>query len=160
MVFEFADTLDVVGAGEPDGLIDVGSGGGLPGIPLAIRYPDSPVVLSECRKLRSAWLTRITSDLGLTNTTVLPGRAESFPELEATFPAATAFGVGRPDDVIGLIAPLLAPGGLGVLSAPNTPTASAQSAWLLAAAVNRCTVTHHPNSLGGQRALLIVRRDS
>lgn len=159
MVFDFADTMEAVGVGPPEGLIDVGSGGGLPGIPLAIRYPDSPVVLCEYRKLRTAWLARITSDLGLTNTTVLPGRVESFPELEAAFPAATAFGVGNPANVIGMVAPLLAPGGLGILSAPNAPTGSDEATWLLAAAVNGCSTKHHPRALGGRRALLTLHRD-
>lgn len=159
MVSTFADTLDAVGAAPASGLIDVGSGAGLPGIPLAIRYPRAPVVLCEPRKLRIAWLTRITDELGLENTTVVPGRVESFPELEATFPVATAFGVGRPGDVVGLVAPLLSPGGLGILSAPNDPEPADESAWLLAAAVNGCDVAHHRRSLGGERSLLTLHRD-
>lgn len=160
MVSQFAGTIEALGIDPPDGLIDVGSGAGLPGVPLAIAYPGTPVLLCEPRKLRIAWLLHITAALGLENTSMAPGRVESFPELAGTFPVATAFGVGRPTDVVGIVAPLLTPGGLGILSAPNDPDPAQASAWLLAAAVNGCDVTHHRRALGGERSLLTLHRDS
>jgi 16S rRNA (guanine527-N7)-methyltransferase len=61
---------------DPDGrVLDLGSGAGLPGIPLALARPDLEVVLLEPMARRVAWLERCVNDLGLT-ITVVRGRAE------------------------------------------------------------------------------------
>lgn len=51
----------------PDGarLVDVGSGAGLPGIPLALARPDLQVVLVEPLARRVDWLAEVVADLGL-----------------------------------------------------------------------------------------------
>lgn len=159
MVHSFARTLDVVGAASPDGVLDIGTGAGLPGIPLAITYPSTRVVLAERRRLRVAWLGHIVAELGLDNTSVLEGRAEDFPELEDAFPAVTAFGVGPSADAIALCCRFLAPGGVAAVSAPAMPEPADESRWLLAAAVNGAVITHLPDALAGGRALLKVQRD-
>ncbi|WP_051867003.1 16S rRNA (guanine(527)-N(7))-methyltransferase RsmG [Corynebacterium atypicum] len=60
-------------------VIDVGSGAGLPGIPLAIARPDLDVILVEPLLKRSTFLTEVVEELGLTNITVVRGRAEEKP---------------------------------------------------------------------------------
>ena len=60
-------------------MIDVGSGAGLPGIPLAIARPDLDVILVEPLLKRSTFLTEVVEELGLTNITVVRGRAEEKP---------------------------------------------------------------------------------
>lgn len=57
-------------------VVDVGSGAGLPGIPLAIARPDCTVILVEPLLRRTVYLAEIVSDLGLTNCRVMRGRAE------------------------------------------------------------------------------------
>lgn len=57
--------------------IDVGSGGGLPGIPLAIVRPDVSVTLLEATLKKALFLERVVGDLTLTNARVLAARAES-----------------------------------------------------------------------------------
>jgi 16S rRNA (guanine527-N7)-methyltransferase len=57
-------------------LADVGSGGGVPGIPLAILRPDSQVLLIESTQKKAAFLERAASELGLTNVRVSTQRAE------------------------------------------------------------------------------------
>src|SRR5690554_1207516 len=57
-------------------LADVGSGGGVPGIVLAIVRPDSQVVLIESTKKKAAFLRDCAADLGLANVTVHDQRAE------------------------------------------------------------------------------------
>ena len=61
----------------PDGarLVDVGSGAGLPGIPLAMARPDLQVVLLEPLARRVEWLREVVGDLGL-DVEVERGRAE------------------------------------------------------------------------------------
>jgi len=59
---------------------DIGSGAGIPGIPLAIVRPDSSFVLIESRRGRVAFLEAVIDDLGLSNVTVFHGRAADIDE--------------------------------------------------------------------------------
>ena len=58
-------------------VIDVGTGAGLPGIPLKILFPDVRLVLLEATAKKAAFLNRVISELGLDNTEVVVGRAET-----------------------------------------------------------------------------------
>ena len=78
----FLDSLTVAAAipsGMPSGvrLLDVGSGGGLPGVPLAIAHPGLSVTLLEATGKKAAFLAHVTGELQLDNTDVLAGRAET-----------------------------------------------------------------------------------
>ena len=64
-------------------LIDVGSGAGLPGIPLAIARPDLTITLIEPLLKRSTYLNEVVGLLGLENVTVIRGRAEEGPVKKA-----------------------------------------------------------------------------
>ncbi|KAB1550449.1 16S rRNA (guanine(527)-N(7))-methyltransferase RsmG [Corynebacterium sp. 319] len=57
-------------------VIDVGSGAGLPGIPLAIARPDLTVQLLEPLLRRTTFLNEVVAELGLDNVEVIRGRAE------------------------------------------------------------------------------------
>ncbi|MEU6641483.1 16S rRNA (guanine(527)-N(7))-methyltransferase RsmG [Saccharomonospora sp. NPDC046836] len=56
-------------------VVDVGSGAGLPGVPLAISRPDLDIVLLEPMARRVEWLSEVVAELGLP-TKVVRGRAE------------------------------------------------------------------------------------
>lgn len=62
---------------------DVGSGAGLPGIPLAIARPDLDITLIEPLLKRSVYLQEVVDALGLPNVTVIRGRAEEKQVREA-----------------------------------------------------------------------------
>ncbi|MCW2816416.1 MAG: rRNA m(7)G-527 methyltransferase [Nocardioides sp.] len=85
----------------PDGasVADVGSGAGLPGIPLAIARPDLRVVLIEPLLRRATFLTEVVDALGLDNVEVLRGRAE---ELHRSADLAPGFDVVTSRAVAGL----------------------------------------------------------
>ena len=72
------DSLRVVPFLAPGGsnLADLGSGAGLPGIPVAIARPDCPVTLIEAKARRVAFLELAIEELGLANVRVLHERAE------------------------------------------------------------------------------------
>nr|WP_120492776.1 16S rRNA (guanine(527)-N(7))-methyltransferase RsmG [Corynebacterium lactis] len=55
---------------------DIGSGAGLPGIPLALARPDLTVYLVEPLLRRTTFLSEVIDDLGLSNVIVVRGRAE------------------------------------------------------------------------------------
>lgn len=63
----------------PGSLVDVGSGGGLPGIPTAILRPGLSITLSEPRSRRRAFLSQAVHRLGLPAVQVLGERAEALP---------------------------------------------------------------------------------
>lgn len=75
----------VIGEVMPEGarVIDVGSGAGLPGIPLAIARPDLDITLIEPLLKRSNYLQEVKEMLGLDNVTVIRGRAEEGPVKKA-----------------------------------------------------------------------------
>ena len=60
-------------------IVDIGSGGGFPGIPVAIVRPDCPVTLVESRKRKAVFLREATRNLS--NVRVLPKRAEDVSEI-------------------------------------------------------------------------------
>tara|TARA_Y100000766_G_scaffold197254_1_gene169679 strand:- start:2696 stop:3217 length:522 start_codon:yes stop_codon:yes gene_type:complete len=66
----------LIAPGLSENVIDLGSGGGLPGIPLAITNPNKNFFLIESNTKKSAFLLNTTSKLHLTNTKVLNQRIE------------------------------------------------------------------------------------
>jgi 16S rRNA (guanine527-N7)-methyltransferase len=60
----------------PGRVLDLGSGAGLPGIPLAIARPDLIFCLAELRKRRVAFIELALDSLGLSNVTVFAGKVE------------------------------------------------------------------------------------
>ncbi|WIM67686.1 16S rRNA (guanine(527)-N(7))-methyltransferase RsmG [Corynebacterium breve] len=69
-------------------IADIGSGAGLPGVPLAIARPDLQITLIEPLLKRSVYLGEIKDELGLDNVTVIRGRAED--QSRGTFDAVTS----------------------------------------------------------------------
>jgi 16S rRNA (guanine527-N7)-methyltransferase len=95
-------------------VVDVGSGAGLPGIPLALARPDLTVTLLEPLARRVAFLTECVDRLGLERVTVVRGRAEEGPVRRELGGAdvVTARAVAPLDRLAGWCLPLLRPGGL------------------------------------------------
>src|SRR5262245_38642042 len=62
----------------PQTLADVGSGGGLPGIPLAIARPGIAVTLVETSSKKSAFQQQAKIELGLNNVSIYSGRVEDY----------------------------------------------------------------------------------
>jgi len=88
---------------------DVGSGAGLPGIPMAIAAPETDFVLIEPMDRRASWLQEVVDELDLQNVEVVRDRAE---EVEGgQFEVVTARAVAALDKLLRLCIPLLKPGG-------------------------------------------------
>lgn len=62
--------------------LDIGSGGGFPGIPLKIIFPDMPMVLVESRRKRASFLQSVARTLGLKNIEIIHCRAEDLGKRE------------------------------------------------------------------------------
>jgi 16S rRNA (guanine527-N7)-methyltransferase len=93
-------------------LADLGSGAGLPGLPIAIALPEARVALVESASRRSAFLERAVALSGATNADVVNARAETWPEGVATFDVVTARALAPLPVVVEYAAPLLVVGGV------------------------------------------------
>jgi 16S rRNA (guanine527-N7)-methyltransferase len=100
-----------VAAAIPDGVhvLDIGSGAGLPGIPLALVRPNLRVTLVEPLLRRATFLSETSAHLALDRVDVLRARAEELPRGEADVVVARA--VAPMDRLLGWTLPLLRPGG-------------------------------------------------
>lgn len=110
-------------------LVDIGSGAGLPGIPVAIVRSDVRVDLVESLLRRATFLSEVVADLGLSDRVqVVHGRAEdpAVVKRAGNAPFATARAVAPLDKLVRWSWPLLAPG--GVLLAIKGATAEAEIA--------------------------------
>lgn len=72
------DSLSVVRFIEGDRQLDVGSGGGMPGIPLAVLFPDMKFTVLDSNGKKTRFLTQVKLELGLANLEVIHSRAEAF----------------------------------------------------------------------------------
>jgi len=91
-------------------VVDVGSGGGLPGLVLAATRPDLRVILLEPLLRRTLFLGECIEELKLSNAEILRGRAEEWAgRMEAD--VVTARAVAPMGRLVGWCLPLLRPGG-------------------------------------------------
>ena len=95
--------------GEGLSVADIGSGAGLPGVPLAIARPDLHVTLIEPLLKRSTYLGEVKEELGLENLTVIRGRAEE--QHKGQFDAVTSRAVAPLGKLAGWSLPLVRRGG-------------------------------------------------
>ncbi len=72
------DSLSVMSFIENGRWLDVGSGGGMPGIPLAILFPESPVTCLDSNGKKTRFLTQVKLELKLDNLQVIHSRVEAF----------------------------------------------------------------------------------
>lgn len=82
LVKHLLDSLAVVPQISGQRLIDVGTGGGLPGIPLAICYPERQVDLLDSNSKKTRFLIQAKAELKLENTLVLHSRVEEYQPTE------------------------------------------------------------------------------
>jgi 16S rRNA (guanine527-N7)-methyltransferase len=109
-VDESLAALDVVRQFEGP-IVDVGSGGGAPGFPLALAAPEREITLLESNRRKCAFLERWARELP--NVQVVCGRAEEQPV--ESWGVAVAKALASPPVAAEWCLPLVAPGGAAVL---------------------------------------------
>lgn len=105
-----------------DQILDVGSGAGLPGIPLAILYPEKQFTLLESRGKRARFLHRIQQRLKLENVTVVNQRVEAF-QADAIFTTIVTRAFSSLAQMLQMTHGLCHPNGLFLAMKGKEPTA-------------------------------------
>jgi 16S rRNA (guanine527-N7)-methyltransferase len=128
------DSLAAVPAfAQAQNVLDVGSGGGLPGIVLAIVRPDMKVSMIDTVHKKTAFLTQVKAQLGLSNVTVYTARVEQLQVEEgARFDVITSRAFADLSDFVNWSSHLLAPGGRYIAlkgTAPQDEQQRLPAAW-------------------------------
>ena len=121
-VSESLDALEVVRRFEGP-IVDVGSGGGAPGVPLAAALPEREVTLLEANRRKCAFLRDAAQVFP--NVTVVQGRAEE--QETDRFGVAVAKALAPPAVAAEWCLPLVAPGGAAILYVGPTAEAAGVS---------------------------------
>jgi 16S rRNA (guanine527-N7)-methyltransferase len=108
------------GPGEAARIADIGSGGGVPGLVLAVDFPQAHVTLIDRRSARTDHLSRLVRRLGLPDrvSVVTADLVRPPTDLVGAFDVVTARGFGPPASTLAAARPLLVPEGIVVVSEP------------------------------------------
>lgn len=135
-------------------LLDVGSGAGLPGIPLAIVRPELPVTLLDGVDKKCAFIRQASIQLGLGNVKVVHTRVQDWRPAER-FGQIVSRAFSELEEFVALTAHLLAEGGRWLAMKGTRP--DAELARLHAARLVQCIPLSVP-SLDAERHLIILER--
>ena len=159
LVQHLVDCLAVVPAVEralPAGgrVLDVGSGGGLPGVVLATVLPCLSVTCVDAVGKKAAFVRQVAGALGLPNLQAVHARVERLPA-SPPFDLVTCRAFSSLADLVSLTAPLLAPAGCWLAMKGRAP---AEEIAALPAEVEMFHVEHlQVPGLGAERCLVWIR---
>ena len=152
------DSLAAVPAfAQAHNVLDVGSGGGLPGIVLAIVRPDMKVSMIDTVHKKTAFLTQVKAELGLVNVTVYTARVEQL-QVSDKFDVITSRAFADLSDFVNWSSHLLADGGCYIALkgvAPKEEQERLPAEWR----VTRVEPLQVPR-LGAERHLVFIERST
>jgi len=135
-------------------ILDVGTGAGLPGIPLALAYPDYQFTLLDSSGKKIRFVTQAVAELGLVNVDVVQSRVEAY-QPASRFDTVTARAYSSIEELVKQTAHLLADGGQYLVMKGAYPVAEVEAmpAGYHLEAIHQLQVPR----LDAQRHLLVVR---
>lgn len=136
-------------------LVDVGSGGGLPGIPLAIARPDLPVTLVDAIQKKSSFQQQAVIELALPNIRTIHSRVE---DIAGQFAQITSRAFSSLAEFVTVTRHLLAPGGRWLAMKGVRPDNEIGS--LPADVTVAAMLPLHVPMLGAERHLIILKAGS
>ncbi|WP_456379328.1 16S rRNA (guanine(527)-N(7))-methyltransferase RsmG [Thiolapillus sp.] len=107
---QLLDSLSIHSLLQGDAVLDVGSGAGLPGIPLAIMNPSRSFTLLDSNSKKTRFLRQVKLELGLDNIQVEQARVEHF-QPQPAYDTITSRAFAALPDMLRITRHLLAPGG-------------------------------------------------
>jgi 16S rRNA (guanine527-N7)-methyltransferase len=134
-------------------ILDVGSGGGLPGMPLAIALPAMHVALIDRVQKKTAFLQQVRAELGLANVEVAHARVEEYRA--APYDVITSRAFAALEEMVRVTAHLLAPRGCWLAMKGVYPTEEINA--LPSAVTLMRAVKLHVPLLGAERHVLVLR---
>ncbi|MCW6038214.1 16S rRNA (guanine(527)-N(7))-methyltransferase RsmG [Spirulina subsalsa FACHB-351] len=99
-------------------VIDIGTGGGFPGVPMAITYPDYAITLLDSTQKKVLFLQSLIEQLSLSSVEAIASRAEEMgqnPQHRETYDLAVLRAVSSPASCLEYALPLLKIGGIALL---------------------------------------------
>ena len=135
-------------------ILDVGTGAGLPGIPLALAYPNCQFTLLDSSGKKIRFVTQAVAELGLVNVDVVQSRVEAY-QPASRFDTVTARAYSSIEELVKQTAHLLADGGQYLIMKGAYPVAEVEAmpAGYHLEAIHPLQVPR----LDAQRHLLVVR---
>ena len=158
VVRHLLDSLAIAPRISGERLLDVGSGGGLPGIPLAIAYPQKSFTLLDSNSKKTRFLVQVKGELGLDNLNVVHSRIEEF-RAERPFDTILSRAFASLKDITTLTGRLLGEGGR-IMAMKGQLTANELADIPLGYRVEKTIELAVPGLQQEQRHLLIIRRDN
>lgn len=156
--------LSLIDACGAKSLLDLGTGGGVPGLPIACVKPDLPVTLIDATRKKVEAVKRMIAALGLTNAKALWERSETLAHergVRESFDAVAARAVGRLPFAIEYAAGLVRPGGVCWFFKGTEAAAEIERAESAAAACNMHLLSTHrytvPRGHGERQILQYVK---
>ena len=131
--------------------MDLGSGAGFPGLPIALLHPERKITLVESRERRHHFQRAAVRELGIANAVLRLGRAEELrPE---PHPLVTAQAIASPRQAVAWMLPWAEPGGMLVLplSVNQPPPGPIEG-------VGEASVLPYTVPLGGPRRIVWLAR--
>ena len=161
----FVDALTVEAVWQPrpgDRAIDIGTGAGIPGVPLAIRHPQAAFTLNDSTRKKVVFLEEVASALPLPNIYPVWSRAEALgrkPDCRGRFTTVLVRAVAHLGLLTEYALPLLAPGGrLIAMKGPAGEAEIAESRPALQALHGEVTELRRLTVSGaGERLLIVIR---
>ena len=138
-------------------ILDVGAGGGLPGIVLAIVFPEKEVALIDTVNKKTAFLTQVKAELNLKNVTVFTGRVEQL-KVSELFDVITSRAFSELSNFVNWAGHLLVPEGSMIALKGQLPVSEIEQlpfGWT----IKKVQEVNVPG-LDAQRHLLWLARDS
>lgn len=152
---QLLDSLSIMPWVTTEHLLDVGAGGGLPGIPLAIVFPEKRFTLLDSNGKKTRFLNQCVLELGLDNVDVIHGRAEDC-QPEQPFDQISSRAFTALENLVTWCEPLLAENGEFLAMKgqyPDDEVSALPAGWQVESS-QALTVP----GADGERHLLVVRR--